>query len=1365
MNLKLVIILMMGVFQCMALAGQQFSNRGRDFWTGYGLHNMMEIGQTNGQEMVLYLSVEEPANVTVTIKGISATTVRNYSIPANTVITTEPMPKSGTADCRLYDYPPSFGGQGSDRLFDRSIHIESDVPIVAYAHISGAASSGATMLMPVESWGYHYASVNSQQKLINAGGLEAYSWLFVVANHDNTVVEITPSVPLRNGRPANVPFTATLNKGQIYQVVAAAINGANGHELTGTIIKSIPNGQGGCYPVGVFAGSSGTAITCDGSNSGYADNLIQQIFPIHAWGKLYLTAPFSSTTGATVFNESIFRVAVSDPATVVKRNGIPLTNLQRNFYYEFLSSTADVIEADKPVLVTQYIPSMPGGGIDPGCKFFGDGDPEMVYLSPMEQAINRIGFYRNTDANISVNYLTLIIPTPGLNSLNIDGSTNFTHVYPHPNMPGYSVVVQRWDAARAQTKVYSDSAFTAVTYGLGFYDSYAYNAGTYINNLNGKLSLRNTEASAGTEHPFTCTFSPVELSVLMSYEPTRLVWHLSELTHMTPNADVVQTNPTYTGTVVHNGITYYKYTLPGTYQFTQGGTFRFAISSTHPSIPNCNNTERLLLDVPVKDFSQAALFKQMHSNCLPDLVTFEFDPANMGNFEADRWLWTFHDGRTGTLDTAQYLYTASGNFDVTLRVVSEEGCVDDTTVTVAISSPSGVTGSVSPSIICENGSVNFTGTVTGAAPVTDWYWDFGNGQTSTEQSPANIVYDHYGSYTIKMVGKTGGCTTDTVQLSVLVNDNPSPLFAYPAGCLPVTGLVNFQSQTSTADGSAITTHAWDFGDPNATPANPNTSSDANPSHNYSVGEYNIRYTVTSDKGCTNDTVVHASFNPAPALRFDPLPDVCENAASLSVAFATVTNGVSGTGIYKGPGVTPAGSFTAAQAGPGMHFIWYVFTTTAGCIDSISAPVNVLPAPQAAFNITEDACLGSAVTLTDQSTTTGAPITAWEWQFGDGSTIRETSNAAFTKNYTADGVYTVSLVVIDSRGCASNAVMKATTIHPIPVAAFDLPDVVCMPRGEAQFINRSTVKGNETLNYEWNFGDGSAVSTDADPVHHYITAGNYPVVLTVTSAFGCTHTSTHNLSSFAQQPVAAFKVAPDQVCQGTDVFFTDQSSSASGPVNGWNWRFSDGTTATSRHVTKRFTSAGLHYASLVATNSAGCDSDSLVKEVLVHVQPVVDAGPSFMVAEGTVVTFNPQVNDPNLVFSWTPPAELNDASLLRPSFRATHDQTFRLTASDAICSASDTLTVKILRPVKIPNAFSPNGDGINDTWIITNLTDYRDNTVEVFNRYGQRVFYSLGYTTPWDGRYKGNPVPAGVYYYVINLKNGFGKLTGSITVLR
>src|SRR5688572_23786603 len=165
------------------------------------------------------------------------------------------MPKAGPNDCRLYDVPPTFGGNGGEGLFIMSIHIESDVPIVAYAHTFGSASSGATMLMPVETWGYSYMSINSRQEYQP----DCYSWMYVIAEKDNTVIEITPSVPTRNGRPAGVPFIVTLQRGEIYQVVGAnPTGGFAALELSGTTVRSIANAAGVCYPVAVFAGSSRT---------------------------------------------------------------------------------------------------------------------------------------------------------------------------------------------------------------------------------------------------------------------------------------------------------------------------------------------------------------------------------------------------------------------------------------------------------------------------------------------------------------------------------------------------------------------------------------------------------------------------------------------------------------------------------------------------------------------------------------------------------------------------------------------------------------------------------------------------------------------------------------------------------------------------------------------------------------------------------------------------------------------------------------------------------------------------------------------------------------------------------------------------
>src|ERR1043165_1749627 len=122
MNMKLrLFILMVLVLPALAGNAQKFSNRGRDFWVGYGLHYLMELGQDNSQEMVLYFSAEAAANVKVTITGNLNTAVQNYFVPANSVIISQPMPKSGINDCRLYDLPPAYGGGGTSRVFPRSI--------------------------------------------------------------------------------------------------------------------------------------------------------------------------------------------------------------------------------------------------------------------------------------------------------------------------------------------------------------------------------------------------------------------------------------------------------------------------------------------------------------------------------------------------------------------------------------------------------------------------------------------------------------------------------------------------------------------------------------------------------------------------------------------------------------------------------------------------------------------------------------------------------------------------------------------------------------------------------------------------------------------------------------------------------------------------------------------------------------------------------------------------------------------------------------------------------------------------------------------------------------------------------------------
>jgi hypothetical protein len=524
------------------------TNQGKEFWVGYGHHQLMETG-TNDMDMILYLCTSsQSAQVKVSIYGIGnpivpvTTWERTYTIAPYTVISTGttpsdglvitgagsfgPMPKSGGFDCRLYSGPPTppiGGGSSSVGFFTKKgILITSDVPIVAYAHIYASASSGATMLLPTEAWGNAYVSINSKQNYDS----NSFNWLYVIAKENNTVLQITPTVLTRNqnqsGQLPWVTKTILLNKGEIYQLLGAndvanadGVGGTSvtGKELTGTKIISIANSNGITNPIAVFSGSSRTLNPAN-CGTGGGDNDIQQMFPVNMWGKKYLTTPFSTSANDTSFGTSVYKIIVPDPTTIVTVNGTVLAGMQAGNIYKYESNTPDYIEANKPISVAQL---MVGGSCMPAL-----GDPDIVPLTPLEQGIKSSISYRTSISNITVSYLSLVVPTIALPSLLIDNSNSFYYVSNHPNKSNYSIVIKRWTGTsgvngtnKGQIVVSCDSAFTGITYGLGSVESYLYNLGGSFKVINQEvLNIVNT-ALPSTIAQFTAT--PKNNNVLLNW--------------------------------------------------------------------------------------------------------------------------------------------------------------------------------------------------------------------------------------------------------------------------------------------------------------------------------------------------------------------------------------------------------------------------------------------------------------------------------------------------------------------------------------------------------------------------------------------------------------------------------------------------------------------------------------------------------------------------------------------------------------------------------------------------------------------------------------------------------------------------------
>jgi gliding motility-associated-like protein len=187
-----------------------------------------------------------------------------------------------------------------------------------------------------------------------------------------------------------------------------------------------------------------------------------------------------------------------------------------------------------------------------------------------------------------------------------------------------------------------------------------------------------------------------------------------------------------------------------------------------------------------------------------------------------------------------------------------------------------------------------------------------------------------------------------------------------------------------------------------------------------------------------------------------------------------------------------------------------------------------------------------------------------------------------------------------------------------------------------------------------------------------------------------------------------------------------------------------------------------------TYQDGCGNTNTVTSnvITIAASPIVNAGADISILTGASVQLN-ATSSISGIYSWNPVSTLDDATILDPIAipLTTTEYIFTVTTTDG-CIASDYVTVFVDDlDLEIDNSFTPNADGINDTWVIHNLEQYPEMKIQIYNRWGNLLYEQNNTYVPWDAKYKGEALPSETYYYILELGNNIEPIKGIVTIVR
>jgi gliding motility-associated-like protein len=593
--------------------------------------------------------------------------------------------------------------------------------------------------------------------------------------------------------------------------------------------------------------------------------------------------------------------------------------------------------------------------------------------------------------------------------------------------------------------------------------------------------------------------------------------------------------------------------------------------------------------------------------------------------------------------------------------------------------------------ICVGTSQNFAAVASGA--FTNVNWSLGAGATGSF-APTNSLSTTYTSGTgdngtIKLyctISKACGTQTTTVKDSVLLNITPLPTVTVSPS---VVNLCSGQTVTVQANANTAVTYTW------STSANTNT---------VALNAVGV-YTVNVSNSCGNSSAtVSVSISSAPTL------SIVSSAVTICSSGQTATLSLFGsTGTYSWS--TGVGTSTTLISSPGVYS---ATVSTSGCgnaVANISLGTAPLPIISIASPVSTSLCAGSSVTLT---ATSNAGNYLWPGGITTNTFIANSS----------------PIVVTTTNTCGSSQASQTLNVVSTPTVSVTPNSNILCPGSTA-----SLTANSDATNFQWSTGDNTSVILV-----------NTPGVKTVSVSNACgTSTASANISSINFPPLVltstSSTICPNETATLT---VTGGVSLVTGNPIVYSWSNSSNTGSV---VT---TNGGT--VTVSNTNACGTTTTSIVVNVT-NLNASISANPISGTTPLTVTFSNNSTNATTYLWDFGNGNIANTQTVTDQIYNNSGVYTAYLTVTNGVCMDIDSVIINVLEEgptLYVPNAFTPNGDSINDLfWIgATNIKEFH---IIIFDRWGLKLFESSDLLDSWTGKVNGKEVPDGCYFYLINAR--------------